>query len=206
MPRPMPVHYDIDDPDAPQFLPAPELLAWVKQSFFDEKSSLFNLDHIHLEEAAIGFLWAYVPNASQGRTVAGTAEMPNPKGNKWQIARQLYQLVQWFGDVPDFIVTIDAVIAAGLDDASFCALVEHELYHCGQAVDVFGFPKFRKKSGLPVFAMKAHDVEEFVGVVRRYGAGAASANVQQFVTAANQLPELRRADISLACGTCIAIN
>lgn len=201
----MPTHYDVDDTDAPQFVTAPEIKAWVQDVFLNEKSSLFNPDHEHLIDAQIGFLWAYVPNASQGRTVAGTAEMPNPKGNKWQIARQLFQLVQWFGDVPDFIITIDAVIAAGLSDASFCALIEHELYHCGQALDLFGFPKYRKKSGLPVFTMKAHDVEEFVGVVRRYGAGSASANVQSFVDAANRKPLLHGAEISIACGTCLAM-
>nr|WP_271894430.1 putative metallopeptidase [Phyllobacterium sp. IY22] len=47
--------------------------------------------------------------------------------------------------------------------------MEHELYHAGQDRDSFGAPKFRKSTGLPVFILRGHDIEEFIGVVRRYG-------------------------------------
>ena len=79
------------------------------------------------------------------------------------------------------------------------ALAEHEMYHCGQERDEFGAPKFRK-SGLPAFAMRGHDVEQFVGVVRRYGAGA--AGVMAMVDAANRPPEIADIRIAQACGTC----
>ncbi|WP_234804027.1 putative metallopeptidase [Ensifer adhaerens] len=48
--------------------------------------------------------------------------------------------------------------------------------------------------------MRAHDVEAFAGVVRRYGADA--AGVRAMVDAANQKPEIARVQIAHACGTC----
>ncbi|MQV21573.1 hypothetical protein GHK65_14775 [Sinorhizobium meliloti] len=60
------------------------------------------------------------------------------------------QVKQWFGFVPDFIITLDA---------EYC-----------------------RASGAPVFTIRGHNVEEFVGVVRRYGANA--AGVRAIVDAA----------------------
>ncbi|WP_275593268.1 putative metallopeptidase [Rhizobium gallicum] len=74
--------------------------------------------------------------------------------------------------MPHFLLTFDAHYASTCSDAEFCALVEHELYHAGQERDAFGAPKFRR-DGSPAFGLRGHDVEEFVGVVRRYGADAA---------------------------------
>ena len=48
--------------------------------------------------------------------------------------------------------------------------------------------------------MRAHDVEEFVGVVRRYGA---SQEVRALVEAASQPPEVAKINIARACGTCL---
>jgi hypothetical protein len=73
------------------------------------------------------------------------------------------QIIGWFGDVPDFIITIDAEYAMSCSDAEFCALIEHELYHAAQETDPFGAPKFRKSTGLPVFTLRGHDIEEFIG-------------------------------------------
>ena len=110
------------------------------------------------------------------------------------------QFQEWFGRIPDFVITLDAGYAAGADDRSFCALVEHELYHCAQALDEFGGAKFKADSDIPVFAMKGHDVEEFIGVVRRYGM---TANVRELVEAAvDETGKAETADIELMCGTC----
>ncbi|NRP70767.1 hypothetical protein ILFOPFJJ_01649 [Ensifer psoraleae] len=79
-------------------------------------------------------------------------------------------------------------------------LVEHELYHAAQETDAFGAPKFSKSTGRPIFTIRGHDVEEFVGVVRRYGADA--AGVRAMVDAANQKPEIARVQIAHPCGTC----
>ncbi|MGP1861266.1 putative metallopeptidase, partial [Citrobacter freundii] len=85
-------------------------------------------------------------------------------------------------------------------DLEFCALVEHELYHIAQATDDFGAPKFNKETGQPVLTLCGHDVEEFTGVVRRYGA---SKEVQELVDAANAPAEVAHIDIARSCGTCM---
>jgi hypothetical protein len=90
------------------------------------------------------------------------------------------------------------------DDASFCALVEHELYHCGQQRNEFGGPKFNSM-GLPIFGINGHDVEEFVGIVRRYGVGAAAGQTLALVEAAQRGPEISKATITAACGSCRAL-
>ncbi len=183
-----------------RFEPAIDLVDWARSSFIDETSDLINEDHAHLRFATIGALWTNVPNGRYGRRVVGQAEMGLPPAGKWSRARVEMQLQQWFGDVPDFLLTFDAEYASTCSDAEFCALVEHELYHCGQDRDAFGAPKFRR-DGSPAFGLRGHDVEEFVGVVRRYGADA--ANVRALVDAANRPPEVSPARIGHVCGTCM---
>jgi hypothetical protein len=119
---------------------------------------------------------------------------------KWSKARARLQVEQWFGTVPDFIMTLDANYCTQCSDDEFCALVEHELYHMAQERDPFGMPKFSAATGKPVFGMRGHDVEEFIGVVRRYGADA--AHVRALVDAANAGPTVARVHIAQACGTC----
>lgn len=183
------------------FMPAPELEAWARAVFIEEDGILANAEHAHLQHAALGFLWCSEPNARQMNRVVGQAETGAARGGRWQKVRQEQQMVEWFGAVPDFLVTFHADYAAECDDASFCALIEHELYHCGQERDAFGVPKFRS-SGLPAFAIRGHDVEEFVGVVERYGVGAAAGRTADLVRAANKGPTVASSMIHGACGTC----
>ena len=197
--RPTPPADMIEDTGI-RFEPAHDLIAWARSSFIDEDADLVNEDHVHLRSATIGALWTNVPNGRHGRRIIGQAEMGLPPAGKWSRARIELQLQQWFGDVPDFVLTFDAEYCATCSDAEFCALVEHELYHCGQELDAFGAPKFRKSTGLPAFTMRGHDVEEFIGVVRRYGADA--AGVRALVDAANRGPEISKASIGHVCGTC----
>jgi len=82
-------------------------------------------------------------------------------------------------------------------------LVEHELYHCAQAKEGYGDTKFYKDSGLPMFEIIGHEVEEFIGVVARYGTGHPESNLSKLVSAANSSPEVARADVAAACGTCL---
>ncbi|TRC78572.1 hypothetical protein FJV80_24615 [Mesorhizobium sp. WSM4310] len=185
--------------DEIKFAPSVELTDWARTTFIVDDSSLRNDDHRHLNQATIGALWTNVPNGRAGRSVIGQAERGLPPAGKWLRARIERQILDWFGDVPDFILTFDAHYASQCSDAEFCALVEHELYHCGQERDMFGQPRFRK-SGLPAFTIRGHDVEEFVGVVRRYGADA--AGVRAMIDAANHGPEIANVRIAQACGTC----
>lgn len=185
------------------FLPAPDLAEWARATFIDDSAPLLNEDHHHLQRASIGFLWTSVRNSRQMRLIVGQAEVGQPRGamGKWPKARAEQQLEDWFGEIPDFLITLDADYASQCEDATFCALVEHELYHCAQDIDAFGQPKFRQ-DGRPAFAMRGHDAEEFIGIVRRYGAGHAAGGVQGLVEAANRRPEIAKAEIAGVCGTC----
>lgn len=184
-----------------RFVVAEDLREWIFGTFIAGDGELTNPDHAHLAEAEIGVLWTNCDNSRRMRSVIGQAEIMPPQAfGAWQKGRAVQQMTDWFGCVPDFLLTFSAPAAATMDDASFCALVEHELYHCAQALDQYGMPKFKKDSGKPVFAMRGHDVEEFVGVVRRYGA--AAAGVSELVEAAKARPLMSAAEIAGACGTC----
>lgn len=185
------------------FAPAPDVSEWVEATFFDPSSPVANPEHEHLANAHIGYLWTVVENNRKGKRVIGQCETGSPQGamGKWSKARAEQQVVEWFGSVPDFIITLDAEYCQQCGDAEFMALVEHELYHAAQDVDAFGAPKFNKMTGQPVFTIRGHDVEQFVGVVRRYGADA--AGVRAMVDAANRPPEIARAHIEHSCGTCL---
>ena len=171
-------------------------------TFIASGAPLENEVHRHLQSATIGFLWSGMGNSRHGNVVVGQAElMPPPVMGRWAKARALQQLVEWFGDVPDFLITLDARYADQCSDATFCSLVEHELGHCGQAKDKYGMPAFTK-DGRPKLAIRGHDLEEFVSIDRRYGVGAAAGATRALVEAAKETPLIGRASISQACGTC----
>jgi len=202
-PRPPIELCGIEGAMAPMFAPAPELLAWATRTFIEPDAPLHNEDHLHLLAARIGMLWTSVANSRSGRSIVGQCEFKPPGGTmgKWARARAQSQILGWFGEMPDFLLTFDAQYASACSDAEFMALLEHELYHAGQARDEFGAPAF-SRDGMPLFAPRAHDVEEFIGVVRRYGADA--AHVQAMIEAAEQGTEIAAARIGGACGTCLA--
>jgi len=182
-----------------RFLPAPELLAWVEQTILASGGALHNPDHAHLVDADLAFLWAPAAFEKAGRTVLGQAEQVMFRAGGWQKARQEQQMIEWFGGVPAFLITLAADYCATYSDAEFCALVEHELYHIGHASDPYGAPAFDKE-GRPKLRIVGHDVEEFVGVVARYGP---SADVRRMVAAIGAAPAVPRLDIARACGSCL---
>jgi len=183
-----------------RFVPAPDVLSWLRDTFLHEAGPLFNPDHAHLRDGKLGVLWTNCDNSRNMRSVIGQAELMPPMAmGKWQRSRAIQQVEEWFGAMPDFLLTFSAPAAHDMDDASFCALVEHELYHCAQKMDQYGMPKF-KEDGSPSFAIRGHDVEEFVGVVARYGA--IDPGVAAMVEVAGRQPLMRAASIAGACGTC----
>lgn len=196
--RPFPPAIALDE-ENPVFVPAPELRQWVTATFIEGSGPLVNDDHEHLQAAHIGFLWTSHENTKRGRPIAGQAAIPFFQGDFWSKARQTQQLVEWFGVQPDFTITIQSLYAAQLGDVDFCALIEHELYHCAQR-EVMGCPAYDKQ-GRPKWCMKPHDVEEHIGVVRRYGA--VGGGVEQFVIAAQQEPLIARASVASVCGVCL---
>jgi hypothetical protein len=189
-------------PDAEEglFVPAFDVRDWAMDVFVFEGALLRNPDHAHLSMALLGVLWTNVENERQMRPVVGTAEMTKPKPmlSKWEKARHRAQLRGWFGDeIPDFLITLYAPYAARIDNATFCALVEHELYHCAL--------RHITHKGVPVWGIRGHDVEEFVGIVKRYGAGAAAGDTALLVEVAGKRPLIASAQIEGVCGTCLRL-
>lgn len=183
----------------PTLRPAPQVWEWINTEILADTGSIHNPEHAHLIDANIGVLWASCGFGKQGRYVLGQAEQVMFRAGGWQKARQEQQMREWFGEEPDYLITLAADYCSQCSDAEFCALVEHELYHIAQKTDEFGAPKFRQ-DGMPSLYLKGHDVEEFVGVVRRYGA---SEEVQQLIDAASNPPEVAKINIARACGTCL---
>lgn len=199
--RPYPPQALVDNLFQTRFAPAPELLSWATTTFLDEAAPLHNPEHQHLQIARIGFLWASAGYHKGGRQILGQTEDLRlaSRGNGWQRARAEQQLAEWFGPIPDFLITLDGHYCAECSDAELCALVEHELYHIGHLKDEFGVPQFYRDSGLPKLGIRGHDVEEFVGVTRRYGP---SEDVARLIMAAAKGPEVAPVNIARACGTC----
>ncbi len=188
--------------DLGRMIPAAGVGEWVAQEILSEAGALHNSEHHHLLGADLEFLWAPEGFRKQMRSVIGTAEEVTIRAGGWQKARQEQQMVDWFGRVPGYLITLDASYCTECGDAEFCALVEHELYHLAHKLDDFGVPMF-SKSGAPKLCIRGHDVEEFIGVVRRYGVGDPSGAIAQLARAASHRPEINLASIAGACGTCL---
>ncbi|EJH4830413.1 putative metallopeptidase [Pseudomonas aeruginosa] len=179
--------------------PAIGVWDWVQREILADTGSIHNPDHGHLIDANIGVLWASTGFAKQGRVVLGQAEQVMFRAGGWQKARQEQQMREWFGEEPDFLITLAADYCSQCSDVEFCSLLEHELFHIAQKTDEFGAPKF-SSDGMPSLYLRGHDVNEFVGVVRRYGASEA---VQEMIDAASKPPEVAKINIARACGTCL---
>lgn len=198
--RPRPPAECLQD-ESPIFKPSTELRDWLFEAFISGHHVTLNPDHEHLQSARLACLWTNVPQWRGAGRIGGTAEMPSIQGGLWKKLRFEQHLVEWFGYIPDFIITIDAEIANRINDVSFCCLTEHELYHCGQAVYKSGEPKFTK-DGDPVFALRSHDVEEFVAMPARYGIEACAGKSEAFVRAAMKAPMFGAVDLQCVCGSC----
>lgn len=185
-----------------KFQPAQGVGEWVNEQILAADGAINNPDHSHLLDADIEFMWAPGGFSKQMRTVIGTAEEVTFRSGGWQKMRQEEQFISWFQRIPSFLITLDAYYCEQCTDADWCALVEHELYHLAQKMDRFGAPVFTR-DGAPKIAIRGHDVEEFVGVVRRYGVGDPNGAIAQLARASGKRPEVNLANIAGACGTCI---
>lgn len=197
--RPQPPEHVVSAIDG-VFEPSPELSEWVENTFVSETAVLVNNEHAHLRQASIGYVWTNVENIKKGKMILGTCQKLPPNGDKWTAGRSIAQIYSWFGHMPDFLITLYAPACADMLDSSFMALVEHELSHAAQATDQYGMPMFEKDTGRPLWAMRSHDFEEFVGVVKRYGS--TSPELAAAVAAVNDGPTIERTAIHSACGVC----
>lgn len=180
-----------------EFEPAPDVAQWLRKTFVEKTGPLYHKEHDHLKFARIGCLWTNADNIKRGRVIAGTAEMPFFRGDGWQKARQAYQLVEWFGFEPTFLITLSAPIVAKANNARWLAIAEHELLHCGQAQDKYGNPWWIKTG--PKFSMRGHDFENFYLIAERYGPEA--AGISPLVGILKRKPIIPASQIQYACGS-----
>lgn len=187
------------------FVPCLQTEQWLCDTFLNQDSPLYNVEHDHLNSAAIGVLWTNAYNSRHGKQIVGTAEIAKPPSSlsKWGKARWEHQMREWFGDRQlDFLITLYAPYFAGVDELEQYSGSEHELYHCGQQQDQYGLPKFSRTTGKPIFGIRGHDVEEFVGIMQRYGPTAGAGESLAFAMASRIEPEITRKDFAGMCGTC----
>ena len=185
------------------FEPAPEMTAWILATFVSKDGPLTHKVHKHLVYAPPAVLWTNVPNSRGGNKIAGTASMPaNAKGDPWAMAQRKRQLLDWFGKVPEFLITLHAPLWDLSDYRRRLAVTEHEMLHCGHRKDDFGCFRYSRETGKPIFFLKGHDVEVFVHEGERYGVGASSGASMQLFEAWKRAPSVTDAQISEVCGTC----
>ncbi len=195
-----------DEEEAIRLAPAPDLMNWVIANFLTIGGPLHNPDHdhiaelIHDNEKFLAFAWASSACMAKKRMVLGQCEKVMFNQGGWKKARQEQQMRDWFGFVPTYLITVDATFCEKANDREFCALLEHELYHIGVERDEDGEMIFSSSTGLPKHYLAGHDVEEFVGVVKRWGA---DENVKRLIEVAKQAPFVSDVNISKCCGTCL---
>lgn len=152
-------------------------------------AELLQLDEfaeLRFGEATIDFLLRREPKVKNMRQVLGTCYLPRVQGD-------LAPLFDWLlagllGHEPTFLIVLDSTYWVDATDLQREILVYHEISHAVQARDAFGGPRF-DRNGLPVWAIRDHDVSEFIPVVRRYGAH--TEEIKQFVEAIRASEENR---------------
>lgn len=110
--------------------------------------------HPHLAEASIAYLFRTGSWSSGDKTTLGKAT------RETGAHRHLTGY--------DFVITINADEWAEADERKQEYLVDHELCHCGRAIDEHGHPA-TEKDGSPKWCIIKHDLEEFAACVRRHG-------------------------------------
>jgi len=140
-----------------------------------------DFDLLRIAKPDILVLMRTVPKVKGGHLELGSMGLPGFQGVYSQLG--MWLLAAYHGDVPDFILTLDLEFWDTASERQREALVFHELMHCTQARDKEGELRFDSE-GLPVWAIRPHDIEEFNEVVRRYGAW--KEDVAAFIAAATE--------------------
>ena len=195
-----------EEEDAIRLAPAQELLAWVKDNYLTIGGQLHNPDHDHIAELLhdneefLAFAWASSAAMAKKRMVLGQCEKVMFNQGGWKKARQEQQMRDWFGFVPQYLITIDAAFCEQTSDREFCRLIEHELYHIGVERDEDGEIIYSDVTGLPKHYLAGHDVEVFFGEIRQHGI---DSSVQRLLEIAKNAPFVSETNIAACCGNCV---
>ena len=126
-----------------------------------------HFDELRVIEPTVLYLMRAVPRVKGGKTSLGEVLMPTGRGTAGDMF--MWLLGSACQGVPDYAMVLDATWWDAADIVQREALVFHELEHMVQDTNMHGEPRFSFE-GKPVFALRAHDLEEFGSVVERYGA------------------------------------
>ena len=207
--RPFPPTELIDQAEqeeAIRLAPAPELKEWVVKNWLTVGGELHNPDHDHIAELLhdneefLAFAWASSAAVAKKRMVLGQCEKVMFNQGGWKKARQEQQMRDWFGFVPQYLITIDATYCEQASDRDFCRLIEHELYHIGVERDEDGEVIYSDHTGLPKHYLAGHDVEVFFGEIRQHGV---DSSVQRLLEIAKNAPFASETNIAACCGNCL---
>lgn len=127
-----------------------------------------DFEDLRAGEPAIMVLFRGIPKVKGGKLILGEMCLPNFQGSLGQVALWLLAKACQ-GELPDFLLILDREWWTEASEREREALIFHELCHCMIGLDRDGEKRFDDE-GNPVWAIKAHDVEEFNSVARRYGA------------------------------------
>lgn len=196
--------------------PALDLEAWVCAEILSPDRPLSIYPHAHLlpadrggdHDVRVAFLWTTEVENRGGRRTLGTCQLAAPTGRAWPAAQRRHQLTEWFGEVPTFLVVLDALhaahaLATGRPE-NLLAVIDHELCHAGIMIDEFGVPKLNRVTHEPEWTVVPHEFEEFAGPVERWGIEA--TGLGRLVDAIDHVrahgPSIAPATLDGLCGTC----
>jgi hypothetical protein len=136
--------------------------------------------HLRENEIRIAYLFRHESKVKGGKCILGSVHEPTCQG-------ELRNLFEWmlerlFGCMPDYVMILDKGFWDSVTPQTREALVYHELCHIKQKLDEYGAPKFNRQTGLPIYGLVAHDLEEFNAVAAKYGAW--SPDIADFIAAA----------------------
>jgi hypothetical protein len=175
-------HYDDGAPsqgDEGAYLIPPELHhpADIAQRLLQ----LEEFDHLTRGDARIDWLLKRDTKVKGGRQILGATHLPKVQGDLNPCF--VWMLERLFGRPPDFLIILDKSFWYQATPRLREILVFHELSHCIHKTNRFGEPMYDQDER-PVWAIRSHDVEEFISVVHRYGAW--NQDIQEFVKICNQ--------------------
>lgn len=129
--------------------------------------------------ALIDFMFRFAEKNKNCRRVLGMCYCkPGVQGDLQDLFADL--LERRLRRMPDFLILLDWHYWCEASPRQREILIHHELSHAAQARDMYGGPRFTRE-GLPVWALRDHDLSEFNETVRRYGVH--SPDVEAFLLA-----------------------
>lgn len=169
--------------------PAPEVIDWLRAMFINEDAPLVNPVHEHLRRADLVAVWTNRIYVEGGVQVVGQAELVKPSGKPWVVVDKVDRLCILHGKIPQARIWLYAPAWYERGFWRACAVGEHELGHYAHKVDREGEKLYDgEHNDRPVLSQKAHDVEENVYIMARYGVAYCSGMSREFVEAALRPP------------------